>query len=388
MIEEFCNEIACEWRKSQRQNLALTMHAILRRRSLTLSHLAQHFPAPAQTKVAAPKHSLWHRLKRLRRFLSNPRLQLEKVFERLTHLAMVVSDEPGLVQSLLVDLTYMEPYAFLVVSTPKEGRALPIAWQAFRRDLVGEPVYSQNQLIDRLLISVLNRLPKRVQAVVVADREFARASFLRRLKQQRRDFVVRVDRETWVLHPDYSGPMGALVAKPGTAARWLPNALYAQTEQEAVNLLAVWLKGYEEPWLLASSLPDPDQVFALYRQRMKIEHGFRDWKTHLRLKGTLLAQNVEYVKGLLTVLALLYWFVAICGLHWNQPRFHMRIACWGRPSFFKTALELLFTDDALALPTWPAILAWLRDKLRHLYPLPKLYLLRYRRFRPRFPQTG
>ena len=41
---------------------------------------------------------------------------------------------------------------------------------------------------------------------------------------------------------------------------------------------------------------------------MKIEHGFRDWKTHLRLRNTLHAQNVAFVKGLLTVLALLYWF--------------------------------------------------------------------------------
>jgi hypothetical protein len=74
--------------------------------------------------------------------------------------------------------------------------------------------------------------------------------------------------------------------------------------------------------------------------------------THLRLKNTLRAQNVAYVKGLMTVLALLDWFISLCGLHWDSPRFRARIACWGRPSFFKTALDLLTTADELALATW------------------------------------
>jgi len=39
--------------------------------------------------------------------------------------------------------------------------------------------------------------------------------------------------------------------------------------------------------LLATSLTDPQLAFSLDRSRMKIEHGFRDWKTHLRLKNTL-----------------------------------------------------------------------------------------------------
>jgi hypothetical protein len=121
---------------------------------------------------------------------------------------------------------------------------------------------------------------------------------------------------------------------------------------------------------------------------MKIEHGFRDWKTHLRLKHTLRAQNVAYVKGLMTVLALLYWFISVCGLHWDSPRFRCRIACWGRPSFFKTALDLLTTADELALSTWPRILVWLIDKLRHLRPLPKLFLLRYRSHRPWLQVSG
>jgi hypothetical protein len=172
--------------------------------------------------------------------------------------------------------------------------------------------------------------------------------------------------------------MAKVALAPGMQMRWMPDSYYGQEERVPINLLVVWKRGFAEPWLLATSLTDPKLVFSLYR--MKIEHGFRDWKTHLRLKHTLCAQNVAYVKGLMTVLALLYWFIAICGLHWDKPRFRCRIACWGRPSFFKTALHLLTTADELA--TWSRILAWLKDKLSHLRPLPKVYLLRYRRHRP------
>jgi hypothetical protein len=384
MIVAFCNEIAAEWHKYQRVNLMLTMYALFVRRSLILSHLAQHLPLPAEPRVQRVHHVLWHKLKRLRRFLSNSRLTqgLEEVYQRLTYLALAVSDAPGRLVPILVDLTYMHPYAFLVASVSKGGRALPVGWCAFRRDLVGEAVYSENQLIDRLLAQVLARIPATLTAVIVADREFARATLFRTLQQLKRDFVVRVDRETWVHHASYLGPMGKLALAPGMHMRWLPQSLYGQSEQVPINLLVVWKRGYAEPWLLATSLSDPKLVFSLYRSRMKIEHGFRDWKTHLRLKNTLRAQNVTYVKGLMTVLALLYWFISLCGLHWDHPRFRSRIACWGRPSFFKTALDLLTTADDLALATWPRILAWLMDKLWHLRPLPKLYLLRYRCHRP------
>ncbi len=108
-----------------------------------------------------------------------------------------------------------------------------------------------------------------------------------------------------------------------------------------------------------------------------IEHGFRDWKTHLRLKGTLRALNIAYVCGLMLVLALLYWFVCLCGLRWNHPRFRSRIACWGTPSFFKTALDLLITHDPLALAAWPHILAWIHGKLKFFQPCqgPMLFVI-------------
>jgi hypothetical protein len=42
--------------------------------------------------------------------------------------------------------------------------------------LVGDGVYSENQLIDRLIAALLARIPPTLSAVIIADREFACAS--------------------------------------------------------------------------------------------------------------------------------------------------------------------------------------------------------------------
>lgn len=47
ITSEFCAEVAASWRKTQRANLALAMRALLQRRTLTLSHLAQELPSPS-----------------------------------------------------------------------------------------------------------------------------------------------------------------------------------------------------------------------------------------------------------------------------------------------------------------------------------------------------
>src|SRR4051794_5082167 len=55
-------------------NLALLVSALLCKRSCNLSELARAYPPPLERRVAQPKHDLHYRLRRLDRFLSNPRL--------------------------------------------------------------------------------------------------------------------------------------------------------------------------------------------------------------------------------------------------------------------------------------------------------------------------
>ena len=65
-IRTFVQHLAPTWRKSQHENFARLVRALVERPTLCLSELARAWPRPTQ-----PLHG---RLKRLGRFLENPRL--------------------------------------------------------------------------------------------------------------------------------------------------------------------------------------------------------------------------------------------------------------------------------------------------------------------------
>lgn len=377
----FCNQVAPTWRKTQVVNLALLAQALYRRRSLVLTELARAYPMPSQRKVAQPKNGLLHRLKRLWRFLDNPRLDPSALMLRLSRLGCSVCRSPGLLLPVLVDLTYFEPFAVLSANIPRGGRALPVAWRAFRRDLRGEPELSQNHIIEGLLTQMLGRLASPIQTVIVADREFAAARFFRFLKAKGTSFTIRVDAQTWLLHPRFSGPLGDMGLRPGGRRLWLEGALYAKEEQEPVNLLAVWAQGQREPWFIASDLDDPRLVERLYRKRMKIEHGYRDWKHHLRLKGTLKVKSAAHLSALLMAITLLYWYLCLLGQRLRRSPLVGEACTWGQLGDFKLGLELLGLDHQTVAAACKRLVQWAADKLFALAPLPPNHLWRYRRHR-------
>lgn len=240
LLLSFIKELAPGWRKTQVSGLALLAQAIFRRHSLMLTELARAYPIPPERKVARPKHGLLHRVKRLWRFLHNGGQRDEAaLMRRLILLGCSVCRSPGLLLPILVDLTYFEPYAVLSASIPSGGRALPIAWRTFRRDLEGEAELSQPLIIRAVLGAMLGRLAKGIEAVIVADREFASADLFHFLKAEGAAFVIRVDAETWIVHPEYTGAMGEIGLKPGGRRIWLPGAQYGKEDREPVNLLAL-----------------------------------------------------------------------------------------------------------------------------------------------------
>jgi hypothetical protein len=388
-LHSFFKQLAPTWRKTQLVNLTLLASAILSDRQLCIAQLARSFPRNAKPKVKQPKHKLLHRLKRLRRFLDNPRLDMEAVFARLSRLVCSTCRTPGLLLPVLLDPTYFGNYTTLVASVPYSGRALPIAWRVFRRDLKGEPELSQVHIVEGLIRQMLRRLSQSIEVIIVADQEYASASFFRFLKEVRAKFAIRVDLETWIIHPLYAGPMGGLPIKPGGKSLWLSGALYGKEEREPVNLLAIWGANEDEPWLIATDLDDPKLTERMYRKRMKIEQGFRDWKHHLRLKGTLRAELPGRAARLITAVALLYWFICLIGIRVNYPQHQAEVSYWGKPSFFFVALQLLKLDHTAALTAAQSVVAWAADRLLGLQPLTPKYKLRYLRFRPwLLPQSG
>lgn len=376
----FVQHLAPTWRKTQHVNFSLLIAGLLERPRLCLSEIARAYPSPTQ-----PLHG---RLKRLTRFLDNPRLDEAALSIRWLKLCYRFGNDPPNqdypsktarpILPILLDTTYFEPFAVLIASVPCGSRALPVALTTYHRsDLTAcfppqaawprpddDPLpprprrghraplasstpiafLSQNQIEEHLIDYVFTLLSGALRGVLVADRGFARASLFRYQQEQGRDFVIRIDAQTCISlsplgsHRRVQGEVAKVTRLEPGQREWFPDVFYGKEDQIRINLLGVWDKGQKEPWYLASTLEDPNKVEVLYRWRMRLECANRDEKTGvlLRESGDKHAiKNPLHLHRLMLALATAEWLCALTGLEaWRdlpmlEKRGHLRTIVGG-----------------------------------------------------------
>jgi len=83
-----------------------------------------------------------------------------------------------------------------------------------------------------------------------------------------------------------------------------------QKHLDATGLLACWKPGEDEPWLLATNLPDVTTTLRACRYRMWIEEMFGDWKGHgLDLERTRLGHFLRPTRLTFAVPLWYLWLV-------------------------------------------------------------------------------
>jgi hypothetical protein len=362
---------------TQATNLALLVSALLAKRTACLSELARAYPRPdpEQRRVRAPKHDLLYRLKRLWRFLDNPRIDAQAL-----QLALIPTTIAGLgyprLLGLAIDWTFFDSvlpsgrrirYQVLRIAVPRRGRALPLLQLAYDRDNLPAG-QSQNQLEEAALLAVVRALPPTVRPVVLADRGFARAAFLTWLQEQGLDYVVRITAGTGLVAADGSRwRLGTEGVRPGEI-RWAPNVRYGQRYQGRprdlwINVALCWRlprhvqralhqTRANEPWYLATNQPSAAQAVAWYRQRFWIEESFKDSKSRFQLKHVRIGSPERLTRLLLALTIALCWLALAalpeCGI--LPAGWHAAVAQWGRASFLSLALALLDALQDLPLP--------------------------------------
>ncbi len=215
----FVQDLAPTWRKTQQEVLALLVMALLRRPRLCISEMAR---ALWSIDPRQRPYSMHARLKRIDRFLSNSQLDEAAIFSRWLTLSLRLGEElphadgGRVLLPLMLDTTYFEPFAALLLSVPCGSRALPIAFTTYHRRTLKAcfppsscwPTFgtaisapapsqtstyrrassvvsewdSQNLIEEHLLDFAWSFCPASLRPVVVADRGFARASLFRHLQ--------------------------------------------------------------------------------------------------------------------------------------------------------------------------------------------------------------
>jgi hypothetical protein len=165
-------------------------------------------------------------------------------------------------------------------------RILPVAFACYEYDKIRK---SQNAIENSLLLLIAACLPPGCKPIFVMDRGYARASLLTHLRSLNIPFLIRGRSNTMVCIDGKRLSLGRLRHRRGYPRRYT-NATYQDSVREPVDIVVFRDPAFQEPWFLLlpaeseAQLPSAD-VVTLYRQRMHIELTFRDWKTHLGVRG-------------------------------------------------------------------------------------------------------
>lgn len=253
------------------------------------------------------------REKRLGRFLDNQGLDSHGISTGLAQL--ILGKKGDGLWPVVFDQTKAGSTQSLIAGVPFEGRVLPLGAYTFDYPWHTTAPHSQNELEHTFLIDLEMALPPGVKAVFVGDRGFARASLLRQCQNEERLFIIRGRTGTVIHHLGIRKKLGELAAEDYKAIRYR-NVFYHAQKKVPVDVIVYREPGFEDTWyLLVPSLSEEiigtEEAVAFYRQRMQVEQAFRDFKTHLGLRGLRLKVRVAERMGRLVLAFLIAYSLAL-----------------------------------------------------------------------------
>jgi hypothetical protein len=248
--------------------------------------------------------------RRLSRLLDNPAIRVREWYEPIARQWLENEFRNRGEIRLIVDGTKIGcGHQLLMVGLAYRKRAIPIAW-TWVKHVRGHST-ARKQLA--LLAYVQQLLPKGAAVFLVGDCEFGPVEVLAKLDQWHWWYVLRQKSDTcfWLNHLNEWRTLGSFVQKPGESG-WLGHGYLTQKAIYPTNLLVHWAIGEDQPWCLATNLPDQKMALHFYAFRMWIEEMFGDLKKHgFDLENTMLRHFLRLSRLTLAVALLYVWLVSV-----------------------------------------------------------------------------
>jgi Transposase DDE domain len=285
------------------RNIALLTYALL-----TLFHGARGgngwLSQAALARCLPLQTSAKGREQRLHRFLANPRLTPEVLIP--LHVALVLGIQASGSIPLILDQTTIRGIQTLLVGAVFEGRVLPVAFSCFTYRWIRK---SQNILEQSLIVAVMSCFPAESRPLLILDRGYARVALLQKLAQAGIPFLVRAKKNVVVYFQGKPRALSRFPFQPGQIQRY--TVYYHSRAKEPLDLIIFRGLGYKETWYLLvpkAFSRHEKEIVDLYAKRMSIEQGFRDWKTHLGVRGLVfrVSDPAPHLTRLLLAFSLAY----------------------------------------------------------------------------------
>jgi len=292
-----------EHRITQIRNLTWLIIGIYLSRSVSMSRIACKIPGEAKLTSVT---------RRLSRLLNNPAIRVRECYEAIAKQWLEAQFRCIGEIRLIVDGTKIGiGHQLLIVCLAYRKRSIPIAWTWVNQSRGHSGAGRQLAL----LAYVHTLLPKGPAVFLVGDCEFGSIEVLRQLNSWHWFYVLRQKSDTcvWLNELHDWKTLGSFVQKPGGSI-WLGRGYLTSKEIYPTNLLVHWKVGEDQPWCLATNLPDKQMALRFYALRMWIEEMFGDFKKHgFDLESTMLRHFMRLSRLTLAVALLYVWLVSIGG---------------------------------------------------------------------------
>lgn len=313
-------------RKTQSVNLSLGVFGIIKSGSGLMSELVREVPG-------AVKHK--HRLKRLWRFVSNDKVKVADLIN-LWSLWVINTFMSGKYCVVALDWTSLPGnIQCLMAAAPYGGRAIPLLWVTTTYQTFKD---SQNLIEQRLITRLVNIISKyypEKRLILVADRGFGRAKFIKFLIQNNLLFSIRVKADVKIKTVQEKVlNLRKLKIRVGQV-KWFGSISYRQDGliskvNLAVTLALPKLGEKEDPWLLITNLRKAETAIKYYKLRFDIEEWFKDLKHHLGI-DKLQTRNLNRVRRLVLISAVAYGLLMLIGsLTQRLKNIHDRLITGGK----------------------------------------------------------
>jgi Transposase DDE domain len=311
-----------------------------------------------QAKMAATFENKKAAVKRLSRFLHNPRLQTKDLAEGVaTEFVSHVSRHA--VVRIAIDWTVENGIHTLVASAILGRRAVPIYWRAYDEGTFkGHRSKIERAFVERLF-KVILRDVARAKFIVTADRGFADVLLFDLLDRLRVAFVIRTKDNVKVFWHGQWRKLGTLKMPRNTRRRSLGRLRYCERSPRRYYLTQSRARNRQGQWgqwqLVSNRNYSAVQAKQEYERRWGCECGFRDAKHLLGLKEADI-QSAEAFARMFTLVAIALLLLAIIGCAFfaleQKARERLRKVCADRgthceASLFSAVLHLLKHDLSL-----------------------------------------
>jgi hypothetical protein len=291
--------------KSHMQNLALLVIGIAYSRSVSLPKAAGAVPFK--------RIQLESRVERFERLVQCEKLvpldALKPVAKKV--LKSLHRYGRGEIRAAMDRTMINDTLNLLFITVAYCGRALPLGWVR-----VPHEGNSDLELQQQLLKWFTECLPEgaRKRTTIIADREFHSIHLATWIeKTLKLNFVLRIKAGTRVEFLGDWYRAGDLASRGRTRFWKSVKVTRDKKASHRVNLVTVWDRDQEEPWLLITNLTDAEKVREIYADRFWIEEMFSDHKSRgLNLESTRLT-DPDRIERLLVAVTLAYLWIMEVG---------------------------------------------------------------------------